>query len=556
MKTLALRRSALMAAIVLGLAGCTTEHELTEAEFERLISSGKDVLEIEGEPFTGILVVRNGEKTKARFEFSDGYVDGVQEMFHANGEPQSRQVVYWDKEKERPVKDGVQQEWNPDGILVSRHEYDEGEAELVETWCDDGKDKGRKEFDDGKLRLEKTWSCDTGKLVGEAHFNAEGEPEGEQRAWSPEGQLVGRSHYVAGEKQGLRETWHPDGKPASRGEYRADKPVGKHEAWNEAGDLVESGTYGEDGEKTGLWTEKYGDSSRLVHYGPDGFISPGVSETFVRAIAGDRANAETARFLLDEGQVKVDDGLPAGYNGDPVAGRFSFPVSRWTYPVVVAHPDVLPVLLAGGADINQADSEGQTRLLRCVRQFKGVQGRSWEAGCRPDELAGLVEKGARAGIATREGRNPLHLLVLDTKRKDSDMWGRRVGAASAARAQALALLVKAGADPNGADREGHTPLSLALQSRRADLVAALLAAGAKADGAAAGGTRAVHWTVLVDANRYEIDGNFLAEVIPMLAQAGADVSAPMDWDGEQVSLRDLAVRHGLVDVAKVLDASK
>lgn len=62
--------------------------------------------------------------------------------------------------------------------------------------------------------------------------------------------------------------------------------------------------------------------------------------------------------------------------------------------------------------------------------------------------------------------------------------------------------------------------------------------------------------MLEDLNSYEIEGNFMAEVIPVLVQAGADVSAPMPWDGDQVTLRDLAVRHGLIDVAKVLDANK
>lgn len=525
------RRGALCVALALVLSGCASEHEVSETELARLMFSGDDVYQVEGEPFSGTLVVREGEKVKARLEMSDGHVDGRIESFHDNGERRIVKTVRWDEEKQRSLQDGTAEEWNAEGVRIAREEYDDNVPELKEAWCDDGKDKSREEFDDGKPRSAKAWSCDTG-------------------------QLVSQFTYVDGKKQGLQETWHADGKPATRGEFREGNPVGKHEAWNEAGVLISSGEHGAGGEKTGLWTEPSGNGSRLVHYGPEGFISPAVSEAFVRAIAGNRPNAETAQFLLDEGQVKVGDALPAAYNGEPVAGQFSFPVRQWTYAVVVADPGVLPMLLAQGADINQADSEGQTRLLRCVRRFKGEGSVGYQSGCGAAELADLVAKGAKASIATREGRNPLHVLVADSKSSDWGVFGRGTSAARAARAGAVTVLAQAGADPNLADANGYTPLVLALQSRRVDLVQALLAAGAKGDGTGPGNTRAVHWVALQALDRYEIDGQFVADVIPVLAQAGADVSAPMDWDGEQVTLRDLAVRHGLVDVAKILDAHK
>src|SRR5690606_32498199 len=114
-------------------------------------------------------------------------------------------------------------------------------------------------------------------------------------------------------------------------------------------------------------------------------------------------------------------------------------------------------------------------------------------------------------------------------------------------------LVAAGADPNAADSEGYTPLVRALKARRTDLVRALIAAGARADTAGPNETMAVHWVFLNDVNRYDIDENFVKETLPLLVGAGADPAAQMDWDGSNVSLRDLAARHALVDLVAFLD---
>ena len=115
--------------------------------------------------------------------------------------------------------------------------------------------------------------------------------------------------------------------------------------------------------------------------------------------------------------------------------------------------------------------------------------------------------------------------------------------------------MKAGADANAADADGFTPLVQALKARRPDLVRTLLAAGARADTAGPGDSRAVHWLFLDAADRYDIDQAFVREALPMLVAAGADPKAPMEWDGSQVTLRDLAARHALVDVVQMLDGA-
>ncbi len=552
MKT-TMRRLPLLGLALL-LAGCGREHEISEADFNRLMFSGNESFQVEGEPFTGTLVYREGDTLRARLEMRDGHSHGDLEMFHANGERAYRGTSYWDEDKKKSVQDGTSEAWNKEGTLVERKVSDRGEMELVETWCDNGKDKARRELEDGAPRVEKTWDCDTGHLVEEKAYNAQGQTHGEQKTWTPDGQPQSHSRYADGERDGLQETWHPGGQQAFRGEFRAGKPVGTHETWNAQGKLVEGGAYNDQGEKTGLWLARSGDDTQAVHHGPDGFIKPALAEAYARALSGDRANPDTVAFYLDEGQVAVADALPSKLNGMVADRAFDFPMYRWTHAVVVADPKVLPVLLAKGGDINQADSEGRTRLLLCAQRFKAEEVARYQDGCRPDALADTLANGADAKASTREGRNALHLIVGDARGEDRSVFGRQNASAMQARADAVARLAQAGADPNAVDAKGYSPLVLALKERRGDLVRALLAAGARGNSAGPNGTQAVHWLALDDTNSYRLDERFAADLLPVLAEAGADVNAAMDWDGEKLSLRDLAVRHGMVDLARQIDA--
>lgn len=540
--------------VALMLSGCGREQEIDESEFNRLMFNGMKEYTVEGEPFTGTLLYREGDTLRARIEMRDGNAHGELELFHENGERAVFGYSHWDDEKKRVVEDGTSERWDKEGNLLERKTSDEGELELVEAWCDDGGDKSRREYEDGKRRREQTWDCDTGKLVQDQNFNAEGQTHGDHKTWTPDGQPQSHSRYANGQREGLQESWHPGGQQAYRGEFSAGKEVGKHETWNAEGRLVEAGMYGEPGQKTGLWLERSGEQERAVHYGPDGFIKPTLAQAYARVLAGESASAESVAFYLDEGQVGVNDALPTTMNGMVADRSFEFPMVRWTYAVIVAGPEVLPVLLEKGADINQADSEGRTRLMLCAQRFKAPEIARFHAGCLPDALSDTLAKGGDAKARTREGRNALHLIVSGAGTEDRGIFGRQAAAALQARSEAIAQLAKAGADPNAVDAKGYSPLVIALKERRGDLARALVAAGARGDSAGPNGTRAVHWLALNEPNSYRLDSRFVADMLPVLAAAGADMNATMDWDGEKVSLRDLLVRHGMVDLARQIGA--
>lgn len=543
------------------LAGCAKEHEISlpkdgraSNEISRINNSSevKPYL-VEGKPFSGVVVARRGDQVVFRAEMQDGRKHGVVEWFYDDGKPRSRDEVAWDEGRLRNTGDS-------------------------EAWCENGKRRSLTEYSSkGTPELRQAWDCETGKLVAETRYDDEGKQDGEASKWAPDGTLVEQASWKAGavdgdqktwttngtlveharyregKRQGLQETWHANGKPATRGEYADDKPVGRHEAWTEDGRLVEAGSYAANGEKTGLWLEQAGSDSVRVQYGPGGFVPAELLSAYVTAL-WTRPNPQTVAFYLDEGKIKLGDALPASYNGDPEQGAYRFPLREWTYPVVFADDSLLPLLLEKGANINQADSGGRTRLLRCAEKYRYDARNNDLWACSSAQLLALLGKGAKASGVDGRGRNALHyLLQVQSFDDNGDVFGRGVAEERQTRVDLLAALVKAGANINAADKEGYTPLVLALKSRRIDLIKAVLAAGAHANATGPEGSRAVHWLFLNGAGSYAINDKFVAEALPLLAAAGADVNAPMQWDNQRVTLRDLAVRHGLIDLVHVIE---
>jgi cytohesin len=144
---------------------------------------------------------------------------------------------------------------------------------------------------------------------------------------------------------------------------------------------------------------------------------------------------ELAELLLDRG---ADVSLRDPYGNTPL------------HKALVA-PDVARLLLAHGADPNAPNDNGQTPLHRAVLQgYRGAVRMLLGAGADPD----------RQDLA---GRTCLGLLPFSGC------------------AETLTLMCEAGADPDIADHEGYTPLLWAALGDQDKAVAVLLEAGARTD---------------------------------------------------------------------------
>lgn len=260
--------AAVVAAMLMSI-GCAKKHEisLSTAASSDHDPNGRDALYllgqpylVNGEPFSGILLGRDGTRLLFRARMRDGHIHGLEEWFHDNGRLQRRERV------ER------------DALGIERH------IGNTETWCANGKRHSLIEYGkQGMRQLQTTWSCETGKPIAESRFDDTGRIDGRQRKWTakgilleqaswrdgvphgdtdrwtPEGALVEHLHYREGKLQGLQFAWYPDGSLASRGEYADGVPVGRHEAWAEDGQLLVAGNYTADGTRTGPWLGSWGE---------------------------------------------------------------------------------------------------------------------------------------------------------------------------------------------------------------------------------------------------------------------------------------------------------
>jgi uncharacterized protein len=110
--------------------------------------------------------------------------------------------------------------------------------------------------------------------------------------------------------------------------------------------------------------------------------------------------------------------------------------------------DLLPKLLAYGADINGADAFGDTALSVCVESA-------------PRDVKTLLEHGAKPNVLSRELRTPLQAAAL------------------AGNTEVVRLLLAHGAQVNAHTAHGHTPLYWAHRKNHSDIVALLQQVGGR-----------------------------------------------------------------------------
>jgi ankyrin repeat protein len=185
-------------------------------------------------------------------------------------------------------------------------------------------------------------------------------------------------------------------------------------------------------------------------------------------------------------RVLINFSGPTSYH----SGNFGLPFL--CFAARVHSPDLADLLLKAGADVNIHSSDGITPLmilgvfpprpagrenlepfLRTARRLLAAGAAvnlEDEQGCSallyslasPELAALLLKSGARANAATGSGWTPLTWAASLEKYAD-----------------AIPLLLKAGAKPDQADRQGRLPLQLALDNGNGKAVALLQAALAR-----------------------------------------------------------------------------
>lgn len=171
---------------------------------------------------------------------------------------------------------------------------------------------------------------------------------------------------------------------------------------------------------------------------------------------------------------------------------------------------VAQAMLAAGAQINEADHRGNTRLLETLRRKDSLP-----------MMRFLIDRGADVNHQNHQGEALLHLIAGATR-------------VDANHLEMSTVLLAAGANPDVINKQGETPLALALDKRKARLASLLIKSGAQVEGS--GGV-----SYLSRARS--------PEAVRMLLAAGAPISG---IKGEKVSPLMKALERDAHEVAQIL----
>ena len=136
------------------------------------------------------------------------------------------------------LKNGLYQEWYPDGNLKTKGKYlNNTQVGDWTVWYVDGQKKSEGNFKDGKKDgLTTTW-YENGQKKGELTFK-DGKPDGLLTEWYENGQKSWEKTYKDGKEDGLRTGWYENGQKTVKMTFKDGKII-SDKYWNEDGSILE-----------------------------------------------------------------------------------------------------------------------------------------------------------------------------------------------------------------------------------------------------------------------------------------------------------------------------
>jgi antitoxin component YwqK of YwqJK toxin-antitoxin module len=516
---------------VLLLAACGGgEIDATQITEAGILRNRPATLRDGGDPVTGTVVEKAADGTVLkRTEYRDGFPSGRMEEWHPNGQKKSERVLAY-------VARGPQ-----DGGLRP--------AGPSRSWCDNGTLQSESDAgpDGTPTGVWRTFTCAGEPLLEQIM------PVGPVKRWT---EVAGNPKTVLTEEgttregggwDGVHKQYFPNGTPKLEERWVAGARDGPYRTWKEDGAALESGTY-QAGSKIGTWIVNQGTREATTEYDASLFVDARYAQAFMTAagiyistgtaLNNARADEERVRYFIDQKLVDVTKRL----NLMPVQPGRPFSTTRWTYPVILAATPVLPLLMAQGADLTVADSEGRTRLSFCIYSLGA------DRFCNGAEAKRLIGLGLSPNHPDASGNTALHEVV-----KTHVYIGGIVS--NEKRLEVGRILMESGADPDVANREGTTPLMLAVAARQFPLAIEMLNRSKHPAAVDKNGMNIVHLAFYVALSR-QVSFNLTPEArefVTLAAGKGVDPLAPIGTSG---SLKDLAEQAGAIDVARFLTGLK
>ncbi len=231
------------------------------------------------------------------------------------------------------------------------------------------------------------------------------------------------------------------------------------------------------------------------------------------------------------------------------------------------HVEVAKLLIAAGADVNQKNDSQETPLQVAasegcagVIEYLVAKGADVNTGSNdrwsspvaramdrnhPEIVKALVAAGAEMTVrlAAYVGDvAALERFLINPAQDDPSRESLATllnGAAEQGQKEAVQYLIAHGADPNGQDRWGYTPLHCAARGDQADIVALLLAHGVDVDAQGEYSSTPLHLAAQSDSR----------EALKQLIEAGGNINVKNMWG--QTPLHN-AVGGGYLETAEIL----
>lgn len=206
------------------------------------------------------------------------------------------------------------------------------------------------------------------------------------------------------------------------------------------------------------------------------------------------------------------------------------------YSASGGHRAIVALLIAKGAKLNGKDSEGMTPLHRAAR------------GGHRETIDLLVTNGAEVNAKNTAGLTPLELAdenAAELLRKHGGKSAVKLGALSDDAANGNIESVKkhlaGGADVNGKDDLGRTPLYRAAYNGHSEIAVLFLAGGADADARDENGWTPLHGGAFK--GHLDIVAALLAKKAAVNAE-DVDGDTPLDWAKNKPEIAALLRKHG------------
>ena len=211
-----------------------------------------------GEPLTGVFFRNYKSGVRAEFNFKDGKLDGLFELFYENGQLKE------EKNYKEGKYNGLQEKYDENGKLEYKAYYKNDKIDGIEMQYvgegillkksnyKDGKKDGLTEFyENGEISQRINYKNNTGYFI-----------DGVFELINDAGTAVGRIvTYKDGKKDGLEEVFYENGQLSRKSNYKDGKKDGLFQLYYENGQLLRQ-TYYTEGEKDGLF-ESYHENGRL-----------------------------------------------------------------------------------------------------------------------------------------------------------------------------------------------------------------------------------------------------------------------------------------------------